>query len=340
MKDVKYLLAYLIPVLTFIAIYNKGIWSFTTIFFAFACVPVLDLVLGTNSENHSKTEKENRVSQGVFDILLYLNVPILYSILIFYIYQISSTPLATYELVGLILSTGTLMGGLGINVAHELGHKQEFHKKLMSQLLLLPSLYMHFTLEHNRGHHKHVATPIDPATSRKGENVYFFWLRSISGTFINAWKIQLSLLKKADKGFVSLNNQLLIFTLFQLLFLLVLLKIGGVFILLVFILTALVSIILLETINYIEHYGLLRQKLKSGKYERVRPIHSWNSDHQFGRIILYELTRHSDHHFLANKKYQVLDSHSEAKHLPFGYPACMLLSLVPPVWFRVMDARL
>ena len=340
MKDVKYLLAYIIPALTFMAIYYRGIWSFSTVIFAFVLVPFLDLILGENSENYSPLEKENRLSSGLFDTLLYLNVPLLYGIISFYIYHIVKTPLAGYELVGLILSTGTLMGGLGINVAHELGHKQEMHKRVMSQLLLLPSLYMHFTMEHNMGHHKNVGTPIDPATSRKGENVYFFWLRSITGTYVNAWKIQCRLLDQQGRGFFTVGNQQLISAVLQLLFLALLFVIGGLYLLVVFICTALMSVILLETINYIEHYGLQRKKLESGRYERVRPIHSWNSDHQFGRILLYELTRHSDHHYLANKKYQVLDSHSEAKHLPFGYPACMLLSLLPPVWYRVMDARI
>ena len=340
MKDIKYLLAYIVPALTFMALINKGLWSYATFIFAFGFVPILDTILGENNENHSEIEKETRLGQGLFDLLLYVNVPLLYGAVIYYIHQISTTQLETYEIVGLVLSMGTMMGGLGINVAHELGHKKELHKRLMSQLMLLPSLYMHFTMEHNLGHHKNVATPIDPATSRKGENVYFFWFRSITGTYANAWRLQMKLLEKQGKGFFGLANKQLIVLIIQVLFLLFLFSVGALSVLIIYTATALTSVILLETINYIEHYGLVRKKLDSGKYERVLPIHSWNSDHEMGRILLYELTRHSDHHYLANKKYQVLDSHSDAKQLPFGYPACMLLSLLPPVWYKVMDARI
>ena len=100
-----------------------------------------------------------------------------------------------------------------------------------------------------------------------------------------------------------------------------------------------VSFLFLETVNYIEHYGLLRLKNASGRYERVQKIHSWNSNHVVGRIILYELTRHSDHHYKSSKKYQVLESHEESPILPYGYPTSMVLAMIPPLWFRIMNKR-
>lgn len=103
---------------------------------------------------------------------------------------------------------------------------------------------------------------------------------------------------------------------------------------------ALVGFLLLETVNYIEHYGLLRQKMPSGRYERVKEIHSWNSNHVLGRIMLYELTRHSDHHYISSKKYQVLDCHEDSPQMPFGYPTSMVLSLLPPLWFKIMNKRI
>ncbi len=340
MKDVKYLFAYLVPLLTYLAIANKGLWSYATFIFAFGLVPLLDTLFGPNEENETQEVQFSKLNNSFFDILLYLNVPLLYGIIGYFIHQLHTAELHLYEMIGLVLSTGTMMGGLGINVAHELGHKKEVHKRLMSQLLLLPSLYMHFTMEHNLGHHKNVATPKDPATARKGQNVYFFWIKSIAGTYVNAWRLQLRLLKKEGKSFLSLANKQLVAAIIQGLLLCSLFIWGGTQVLFLFVCTALLSVLLLETINYIEHYGLQRKLLESGRYERVKPMHSWNSDHQIGRILLYELTRHSDHHYLAHKKYQVLDSHIEAKQLPFGYPACMLLSLLPPVWFRVMHTRI
>ncbi len=340
MKDVKYLFAYIVPILTYIAIDNKGLWSYSSFVFAFGIVPLLDTFGGTNSENDSPQVQSSKLNNVFFDVLLYINVPLLYGILGYFIHQLHTAELHTYETIGLILSTGTMMGSLGINIAHELGHKKELHKRVMGQLLLLPSLYMHFTMEHNLGHHKNVATPDDPATAKRGQSIYFFWIKSIIGTYVNAWRLQSRLLQKEQKSFFSLANKQLLAAAIQILFLSSLFIWGGAKLLFLSICTALFSVLLLETINYIEHYGLQRRKLESGRYERVKPMHSWNSDHQIGRILLYELTRHSDHHYMAHKKYQVLESHREAKQLPFGYPACMLLSLVPPVWFRVMHKRI
>ena len=111
-------------------------------------------------------------------------------------------------------------------------------------------------------------------------------------------------------------------------------------VLLAFVLAAIIGILLLETVNYIEHYGLLRQRTASGRYERVRHVHSWNSDHQIGRLMLFNLSRHSDHHYKASKKYQVLDSLPDSPQMPTGYPGMMVLALVQPLWFRVMDRKL
>lgn len=340
MRDLKYLAAYLIPALALFSIAKVGIYSYTTFVFVFLMIPLLEPVLGSDTENYPEEEQVERSENHFFDLLLLLNLPILYAIIGYFGYQCLHLDLSTFELIGLCLSVGLTMGALGINVAHELGHKPEKYKQLVSASLLLPSLYMHFTMEHNLGHHKNVATDEDPASARKGEAVYVFWVRSIIGTYGNAWKLQQRILDKGNHPFIGMHNKQLINLVLQVAYLTVVFFLGGVKLLLVAIVIALISILLLELINYIEHYGLRRNRLPNGRYELVRPEHSWNSNHELGRILLYELTRHSDHHFSAHKKYQNLDDHQHSRQLPFGYPTSMLLSLCPPFWFKIMDKRI
>jgi alkane 1-monooxygenase len=213
-------------------------------------------------------------------------------------------------------------------------------ERLLGKILLLPSLYMHFYVEHNFGHHLHAATPEDPATARYNQSVYSFWFTSVIRQYVNAWKIQLKLLQTGNKFFLSSANNMFWFSLFQIVYLLLLWAIFGIEIVAFAILCAVIGFLLLETVNYIEHYGLLRKKLPSGRYERVQEIHSWNSNHLVGRIVLYELTRHSDHHYKSSKKYQLLDYHSKSPDMPFGYPTSMVLALIPPLWFRIMNPRI
>tara|TARA_B100001741_G_scaffold292279_1_gene273024 strand:+ start:34 stop:657 length:624 start_codon:yes stop_codon:yes gene_type:complete len=196
---------------------------------------------------------------------------------------------------------------------------------------------MHFYIEHNFGHHLNVATPEDPATARYKQNVYSFWLTSVFRTYISAWKIQLRLLRVSKRSFFSIKNDMIFYTLFQLLFIALIYYYFGIYLTLLSILMSVISFLFLETINYVEHYGLLRKKESNGRYERVKPHHSWNSNHTIGRIVLYELTRHSDHHFKSSKKYQILESIEDCPHLPFGYPTSILISLIPPLWFSVMN---
>ena len=225
----------------------------------------------------------------------------------------------------------------GINVGHELGHRKSIIARTCSKILYLPSQYMHFYIEHNFGHHINVATPEDPATARYKQTLYSFWVTSVIRTYISAWKIQLRLLRVSKKSFLSIKNDMIFYTLFQLLFIAMIYYYFGLYITLLSILMSVISFLFLETINYVEHYGLLRKKESNGRYERVKPNHSWNSNHTIGRIVLYELTRHSDHHFKSSKKYQVLESLDDCPHLPYGYPTSILLSLIPPIWFSIMN---
>ena len=340
MKDLKYLSAYSIPIVAILGIALKGAWLYATPIYAFVIIPIFEILLPQDDSNLSQGERDNKLKKRVFDWLLYLNVPLVFGILAFGLLTVTQAELATYELVGLIVSVGIVLGSNGINVAHELGHRDTGYERFMGKLLLLPSHYMHFYVEHNFGHHLKAATKEDPATAGYNQSVYSFYVTSVFRQYFSAWKIQRSLLKRAGKGFFSIKNDMLWYTVFQTLYMAVVFTFFGPLGLLLAFAAGVLGFLLLETINYIEHYGLLRLKTKSGRYERVREIHSWNSNHVLGRIMLYELTRHSDHHYKSNKKYQILEYHDTSPQMPFGYPTSMVMSLIPPLWFAVMNKRI
>lgn len=340
MKDLKYLTAFSIPLMVFIGLYFQGLFTFLTPVYAFVIIPILELAFPIDPNNISEIESEDRLRNKIFDWLLYLNLPIVYVLMISALIVTTTTELKTHEFIGLILSVGIVLGVNGINVAHELGHRQTTNERFIGKALLLPALYMHFYIEHNFGHHLHAATKEDPATARYNQTVYGFWLTSVVRQYVSAWKIQLRLLKNNHKDFFSFKNDMLWYAVLQTTYLMGTLIIFGKTGFIFALFAGIIGFILLETVNYIEHYGLIRTKLPSGRYERVREIHSWNSNHVIGRIVLYELTRHSDHHYKSSKKYQILDCHEHSPQMPFGYPTSMVLSLVPPLWFYIMNKRI
>jgi len=340
MKDLKYLAALTIPLSAFISIYAAGLWTYFTPVYAFVLIPILEIALPLDNNNFDPKTKEKRTINKVFDWMLYANLPIVYGLLFYFLWSISQVLYTPYEIIGLMLSLGIVLGTNGINVGHELGHRQSSNERFLGKLLLLPSLYMHFYIEHNFGHHVHAATKEDPATARYNQSVYSFWITSVSRQFIKAWRIQLKLLANENRSFFSIKNDMFWYLLLQLGYLILVFTLFGLPALWFALGAAVVGFLLLETVNYIEHYGLLRQKKPSGRYERVKEVHSWNSNHVLGRIILYELTRHSDHHYISSKKYQVLDCHEDSPQMPFGYPTSMVLSLVPPLWFKIMNKRI
>ncbi|NRA93400.1 MAG: alkane 1-monooxygenase [Psychroserpens sp.] len=339
MKDLKYLAAFSIPIVAFIGLYFKGTWVFLTPVYAFIMIPILELIFPVDTDNLNAEEVDSKLKRKVFDWLLYLNLPVVYGLLAFGLYQVVSQNLETYEFIGMIFSVGIVFGVNGINVGHELGHRQATNERFIGKALLLPALYMHFYIEHNYGHHLHAATPEDPATAKYNQSVYSFWFTSVVRQYFNAWSIQKKLLKNSGRSFLSLKNDMFWYTILQLAYLAIVFFVFGTTALIFAFSAGVVGFILLETVNYIEHYGLLRLKTKSGRYERVKEVHSWNSNHVIGRIVLYELTRHSDHHYKSSKKYQILDCHDESPQMPFGYPTSMVLAMVPPLWFRIMNKR-
>lgn len=335
----KYLLAFMIPLATFNALYAQGWFTFYTFVLGFVFIPLLEIVFKGTDENFTKEQEEIEKNKVVFDILLYLNVPIQFGLLWLFLSRITLPELTTVEVVGMTTSFGICCGVIGINVAHELGHRRKKYEQIMAKMLLSSTLYMHFFIEHNRGHHKNVSTPLDPASSRKNENMYSFWFRSITGSYKNAWKEENHRLHKAGKNIISIENEMLRYHFIQGGMCAAIYFIFGPVALLAFFGSSFIGYLLLESVNYIEHYGLQRKEIKPGIYEKCMPIHSWNSDHDLGRIMLYELTRHSDHHYLASRKYQVLRHFDQSPQLPTGYPGAIVLATIPPLWFKVMNKR-
>ena len=339
-SDFRYIAAYILPASAYVSLYVGGIWSFLTTAIAFMLVPAIELWLPQGKENIGDDKDEAYAHVRFFDWLLYLNVPIVWGLIVFLHYRIGSAELTWWEIAGMTSTVGLVMGANGINVAHELGHRVSWIERAMSKLLLLPSLYLQFHIDHNRGHHLHVGTPQDPATARRDETLYWFWCRVIVQVTQSAWRIERQRLAKLNKSPWSVGNAWLRYFAYELTYLAIVWWLTGWFGVLISLAIAIHSILILETIDYIEHYGLTRSEVSPGKYERVQPKHSWNSNHLLGRAFLYELTRHSDHHAVASRKYQILRHHEPSPELPFGYPASMLLATIPPLWFRMIHARL
>lgn len=339
MTSIKYLAAYTIPMATALALYLKGPFSFAALVYAFGIIPLLEIILKEDSRNDPKEVVEVKRFKKIYDGLLYLNLPIVYALVGWAAFVFYKENLSALETVGLVFSLGVALGTNGINVAHELGHRKNRLEKTIAKALLLPSFYMHFFVEHNWGHHTYAATKEDPATAKYQQTVYGFWLSSVCRQYANAWKIQGERNREKGSGFWSVYNDMLWYTLFQIVYLAGIGVVLNTSTALLMLAAGVVGFILLETVNYIEHYGLLRAKNEQGRYEAVRAIHSWNSNHIMGRIVLYELTRHSDHHYMASKKYQTLVCREEAPQMPFGYPTSMVISLLPPLWFKLMNPR-
>lgn len=338
-KALKYLLVYSLPLGVFLSFRSEGWATFLPVAYAFGIIPLLELLITPDASNISKAEMDLRKADRIYDFLLYLIVPIQVGFVFWYFFNIEGLSIETATFWGRTVSLGLMCGVLGINVAHELGHRIKNYEKLMAKILLMTSLYPHFYIEHNYGHHKNVATPDDPASARFNEVLYAFWFRSMVYSYLSAWKIENKRVKRKEGTWMTLKNEMIIFTLVEILLLALVFLIFGASVLLGFCVAAFIGILLLETVNYIEHYGLSRNKVSENRYENATVIHSWNSNHLVGRLMLFELSRHSDHHANPIKKYQVLESYKESPQMPTGYPGMMLLSTIPPLWFSVMNKR-
>lgn len=332
-------MVYTLPALVYVSFHSRGWLTYAPVIEAFVLIPLLELFFKPDTKNLNDAEAEMALKDPIYDFMVYLIVPTLYFLAWQFCEAIIQPDLSRFEFIGRLTAMGMAFGTLGINVGHELGHRQRKFERVLSQMLLLSTFYMHFYIEHNRGHHKNVSTPDDPASSRLGESIFAFWWRSVVFSYLSAWQLEFDRLGKLGNSRFSLSNQMLQFQMIQLLFAFSIWALFGSSVLAYYLLASLMGILLLETVNYIEHYGLQRTQVND-RYERVQPHHSWNSDHPVGRLMLFELSRHSDHHFIASRKYQVLRSFDDAPPMPTGYPGMMVLALVPPLWFAVMHRHM
>lgn len=313
----------ILTALTALGVSSPASWGFVAIGFVFIGIPLLDWLIGTNKNNPSNEQALQMSKASYWGLPLYLYGATHFVLLYWAAFSLRGQS-DWGQIVLMSVIVGLYTGGLGITVSHELCHKKEFFPRTLADLLLASVCYQHFAVEHVRGHHYRVATPEDPASSRRGESVYRFWVRAVLGSFIHAWQIdRLSVMRGM---FYSL--------LFALSFYMM-----GSHVLAFFLIQSFVAFTLLEFVDYIEHYGLERKKSESGRYEKVQTYHSWNSSHHFSNLLLFNLQRHSDHHASAHLPYTILKHHNEAPQLPSGYPGMILLALLPPIWFKVMDKK-
>jgi alkane 1-monooxygenase len=330
---------------------------------------VLDLMLGLDPSNPPDDVMEELENDKYYRWVVYMYLPLQFLILFAGFAFISGTnpahwltdllgitswvsdtfgadlvrpvDLAWYEKVALAFSIAGVQG-IGINTAHELGHKKESVERWLSKIALAPTFYGHFYIEHNRGHHVRVATPEDPASARVGESFYQFWPRTVWGSLRSAWRLEKRRYARRGRHPFRLGNDVLNAWLMSAVLWAAMLGWLGLEVLPYLLVQAVVGFSLLEVVNYMEHYGMLRQKVGvPGKvrYERVDPSHSWNSNNIATNVLLYHLQRHSDHHANPTRRYQALRDYKESPVLPTGYAGMIVLALLPPIWRRVMDPR-
>lgn len=347
LKKIGFLTAFIIPACTIAGFYIGGWGNFFTPFLVFILIPLLDVFIGKDPENVDDAEAIKLAEDFYYRLITYVWAIFQVVFVLWGSFVVATTTLDTYEWIGFVVSFALVTGGIGITVAHELGHKKSKLEQFYSKLILMTVGYMHFFIEHNKGHHVYVATPRDPATSRKGEHFYKFWLRSVFGSYFSAWQLENSRLRRKGYPMFSLHNQMIWFSLLPFLFVSLLTVLLSIYtgqwqwsVVVFMLLQSVLAFSLLELVNYIEHYGIVRKEISPGRYERVTPMHSWNANHRLSNFFLFQLQRHSDHHANAIKRYQVLKHYDESPQLPAGYPSMILLAAFPPLWFKWINPRL
>ena len=344
-KRYAWLLGLLVPLLPFMAFglveaTGLGVFWWWGPIWLFVLMPILDTAIGKDSANPPDSVLAWLEQDRYYRWCTYAFLPIQYASLLLACWLWTSGGLSTVEALGLALTVGTV-AGIAINTAHELGHKRARLERWLSKVALAQTGYGHFFIEHNRGHHVRVATPEDPASSRLGESFYRFWPRTVAGSLWSSFELEAERLRRQGCSSLSIRNDILQAWAMTLALFGGLVAVFGVAILPWLLVQAVFGFSLLEVVNYLEHYGLLRGKRDdgTGRYERTRPEHSWNSDNVSSNVLLYHLQRHSDHHAHPTRRFQALRHFNEAPELPSGYATMILLAVIPPLWRRVMDPR-
>jgi len=343
-KRYAWLLGLIIPIAPFVAwawveLTGLGVfWWFGPVL-VFGLFPLLDVLVGMDAENPPDSVLKWLEQDRYYRWCTYAFIPLQYAGLAFACWQWAHGGLSVVEDLGLAF-TMAMVSGIAINTAHELGHKRASSERWLSKVALAQSGYGHFFIEHNRGHHVRVATPEDPASARLGESFWAFLPRTALGSLRSSWELERERLSRTGGGSWTYENDILNAWAMTVALYAVLIAAFGWVVLPYLVLQSVVGASLLEVVNYLEHYGLLRERREDGRYERTRPEHSWNSNNVASNVMLYHLQRHSDHHANPLRRYQALRHVDEAPQLPTGYAGMIVLALVPPLWRRVMDHRL
>ena len=338
-----WLVSLLLPMLPLASLLAWSAWGqawllWLTPVVVYGLVPLLDLVLGEDDNNPPESQVPALEEDRWYRWLTWLTVPAVWLTVAATAWVAAQGGLSPLGWLGLAISAGWTSGA-GVNVAHELGHKKGPLERWLARVALAPACYGHFVVEHVRGHHRDVATAEDPASSRFGESYYRFMTREIPGAFRRAWRLERERLAGLGRGVIDPGNENLQAWALSVLFWGALLLVLGPLALPFMLVQAVFAYSLLSAANYVEHYGLLRDRGPDGRYERAAPRHSWNSNHVVSNLLLYQLQRHSDHHAWPARRYQSLRHFAEAPQLPTGYFGMFLLALAPPLWRRVMDPR-
>ena len=305
----------------------------------FLIIPGLDWLAGRDQSNAAPEGQERLEASQFFRAILYLYAPIQLGLIGWGAWVVTHENLPPMENLGLMLSIGIVTGAQGITIAHELGHKPSRADRALAQLLLVTVSYGHFCIEHNRGHHVRVATPDDPATARYGEAFWRFLPRTVIGSYRSAWTLARERLQRLGLPVSSWRNQMLWFSALPIVIGGALGMALGPLAAALFFVQSAMAITLLEIVNYVEHYGLVRKKLADGRYERVDVRHSWDADNLITNCFLIHLQRHADHHTHPTRPYQALRHIDASPKLPAGYAGMIPLAMVPPLWFAVMNPR-
>jgi alkane 1-monooxygenase len=343
-KRYLWLLGTVVPLFMFVGwglvnLTGLGLFWWIGPMFVYVLIPLLDIVIGDDASNAPEDVVAWLEQDRYYRWITYLFLPLQFLTLFVGLWLMTRNGgLPVVDRLGIATTLG-MLNGIAINTAHELGHKKEHLERWFARIALAPCGYGHFFIEHNRGHHVRVATPDDPASSRLGESFWRFWPRTVFGSARNGWRLEKSRLRRMGKGTWTLRNDVLNAWAMTLVLWAVLVAVFGVGVLPYLMLQAALAFSLLEAVNYVEHYGLLRQTLPNGRPERVTPRHSWNNNHLTTNLFLYHLQRHSDHHANPTRRYQALRHFDDSPQLPAGYAAMILLAYFPPLWRRIMDKR-
>ncbi len=318
---------------------SSQLWFFVSLGFFYVGIPLLDMLLGEDRSNPPESAVPALEADGYYRAINYAVVPVLWFGLLFNCIYLATHDLPWYSWLATVLVTGSMLG-FGLNLSHELGHKKDWLGRKVGLFNSALGGYGHFSIEHNRGHHRHVATPDDPASSKMGESIYRFMFRELPGAYFRAWDLEAERMQRQGKSVWSLDNEIVQAGLLTLALYGGLIALFGPAMVPVLLLVAFWGAFQLTSANYIEHYGLVRQLLANGRYEPCQPRHSWNSNHLVSNLAVFHLQRHSDHHAHPTRSYQALRDFSQLPRLPSGYFGMFLVAYIPPLWFRLMDPRL